>query len=523
MLRIAAAVGLLMAAALASAQQALLWGSLKPGPFPVGYSAQFQMDASRQFDPEYITDPLHPPVSRPRPILVAMWYPAVAKPGGFLRYREYLDLPKSSGFADRLAPFVRDTLAQETLGQRPEKLTKDELATFERFLATPTYAHRNAPTAKGRFPLVIYHPGLGGTYEDNSVLFEYLASNGFVVISSAYPVGSASHAYIDWDLERSLRDMDFLVHFAGGLSNVDSARVAAIGHSFGGQAVLAFGAEANTSLRAMVTLDSGMEVVNVTDPRFQKLKDRLDANVRKTRVPSLRFTQLNDEQHFDYLYPYLKYSPGYEATVGSVTHNDFLTHGAIGPALSPAKWPEMAKGKALRTSYDRICRHVLAFLQLTLKEDSQAHDFLTGSSKGEGLDRDFTLRFHPASPPPPTARQLLAIIETGGLDSAIALIRATKDEVETGGEGITGAGRALVEGGKLQLALGLYTQAAEIFPNSLMIFMNLGDAQILAGNKEQARAAYQKALRCIATEKFDDDSKQALRKQIEDKLAKLGS
>ena len=64
-------------------------------------------------------------------------------------------------------------------------MTPAEAAAFDRFLAAKTIAVKDAPAAVGRFPVVIYHPGLGGSYEDNSVLFEYLASHGYLVLSSA--------------------------------------------------------------------------------------------------------------------------------------------------------------------------------------------------------------------------------------------------------------------------------------------------------------------------------------------------
>ena len=46
---------------------------------------------------------------------------------------------------------------------------------------------------------------------------------------------------------------------------------------------------------------------------------------------------------------YLKFAPRYEATVASLGHNDYLTHGAIRPALMPEKWTDAKKARTAET------------------------------------------------------------------------------------------------------------------------------------------------------------------------------
>src|SRR5262249_59532476 len=71
-----AAVLTALASAPAVAQDPLLWGSLKPGPNAVGYRNLYRLDHTRQYDPEYVTDPMKPSAHRSRPIYIAVWYPA---------------------------------------------------------------------------------------------------------------------------------------------------------------------------------------------------------------------------------------------------------------------------------------------------------------------------------------------------------------------------------------------------------------------------------------------------------------
>ena len=146
-------------------------------------------------------------------------------------------------FARRLEPRMRDVVGQETTGTAPRPTTPAETRAFEQLLATKTFAVKDAPTANGRFPVVIYHPGTSGTYEDNSVLFEYLASHGYIVLSSAYPDPDASGVLIGGDMAGSFADLDFLVTFARTLPSADADRLGVMGHSYGAWVSFAWAAK----------------------------------------------------------------------------------------------------------------------------------------------------------------------------------------------------------------------------------------------------------------------------------------
>jgi hypothetical protein len=57
-----------------------------------------------------------------------------------------------------------------------------------------------------------------------------------------------------------------------GLAFADADRLTAMGHNYGGQAVLAWCAEPASSVAAMVTLDATIENVALDHPGFAKLK-----------------------------------------------------------------------------------------------------------------------------------------------------------------------------------------------------------------------------------------------------------
>ena len=140
-----------------------------------------------------------------------------------------------------------------------EKLTEEERAAWDGLLATPVFATLNVPAAAGKFPVVIYHPGLGGTFDDNAVACEYLASHGYVVLSSAYQAADSSILNINGDLDTSFDDLSFLLRYAATLPFADISKVAAMGHSYGAQAMLGWRAQPNSPLDAVVFLDSTVE------------------------------------------------------------------------------------------------------------------------------------------------------------------------------------------------------------------------------------------------------------------------
>ncbi len=99
-----AIVLLAVASTPAAAQDPLLWGSLKPGPHAVGYRSLFQLDHTREYDPDYLPDSAVPAAHKARPILICIWYPAQKTSAKPMEYRQYLEVSSDD---PRIAPFVK--------------------------------------------------------------------------------------------------------------------------------------------------------------------------------------------------------------------------------------------------------------------------------------------------------------------------------------------------------------------------------------------------------------------------------
>jgi hypothetical protein len=518
-----AASALFLALASAGAQEKLLWGELKPGAHAVGFRMLYVFDPTRQYDPPYEAAAARIQPSGPRPILIAQWYPAQRAAQPAMKCRDYLDVatadPLFRAFAVRLAPHMRDVVCDDIFTNKAAKLSPLESKAFERFLDCTTLARKDARPEKGRFPIVIYHPGLGGSLEDNSVLFEYLASHGFVVLSSAYPRLDASDLNIDWDLDRSLRDMDCLVRHAQGLPFADIDRLASMGHSYGAQAALAWRAEPASPVAAVVSIDSTVENVGIDYPGFTKLKSFLDARRGNIHAPLLRFASKKNEPKFATLEPYLKSAPRYEATVAGLEHNDYLTHGEVRDQLLPGRWHDVKDAAALRLSYQRVCEHILLFLDAYLNQSTGAHDSLRHSLKDQGPDGQFVLRFKAPDPLPPTARQLVQVIEQRGMPGAAALLRSIRPEI--GDSMLARAGTVLMEEGRTSDAAALFALSVEFFPTSALAQENLGNALAAGGDSAGAEAAYKKCLERIAGDStLFEAQRSMLRTRIQNRLKK---
>jgi hypothetical protein len=476
----------------APAQDPLLWGSLKPGPHAVGYRSLFRLDHTRQYDPEFVTDPTKPPAHKPRPILICIWYPAQKTDAKPMEYRQYLDAssdnPLITPFAKRLARHWVAVVSEETVGKEPAYRTPAETAAFERLLATKTFAVKDAPPAKGRFPVVIHHPGLSGVADDSSVLCEALASHGYVVFCSAYPNYYAEGVGISSDLHTSFRDLEFLLRYARDLPFADTDRLGAMGHSWGAIAVLHWAALPDSSLRAFVTLDSGFEHVSIEDCGIEPLMFHMKSNKGNIRAAALRFASTERKPNFDLLEPHLKFAPRYEAAVAGLTHNDYVTHGAIRPALMPEKWPD-PKGTR-RTGYDRLCRHVLLFFDATLKQQAAARASLEKSVRGEGLDDGFRLKFKPAAQAPPTQAQLASYLKEHGVEKTVGFIQSIPDRPT---ELVASAAFVLLKDHDAKAALPALRYVTKECPKVASYQVWLGQALGLTGDRAGARAAYRKA------------------------------
>jgi dienelactone hydrolase len=473
----------------------LLWGKLQSGPYAVGFKTYWRYDRARVYDPPYRANGTEVAV-HPRPMLVNIWYPArrtaAAKP---MLYREYLEVsskePFLRRFAARLVAFNRDVIRWEVLGKPLAALSVAEKQLMERLMQARTAAFRNATPSPGLFPVVVNHQGLGGAFEDNAVLFEWLASHGYVVANSAYQSENPAYLNIDGDLALSVKDMDFLVNELQSWPNADLQKIGAIGQSYGGQAVMAWRAESNSPVDALVSLDATLEYSPLGDPRRSRLMARLGQTDRMA-APMLLFAQKDRSPEFGHYDP-MKYADRYYVSVNHLLHNDFISHGAIGSELAPANRPNPPEPKAIRPTYEQVCRYTLQFFNAYLKQDRAAFAFLQAAAKKEiGDQSGLALRYRAAASLPPTAKQLTDLVLQQGVEKGLQLGRRFPGDLTE--DVLQQASYTLKELGKPSDAIAMLQLSAELHPDSAEAHELLADAWIGKGERVPAIEAYRKAV-----------------------------
>jgi dienelactone hydrolase len=235
------------------------------GPYPVGVTVLQWTDAGRG-------EPATPDAGDRRTVVAQLWYPAQRVAAGAPR-AQYLGRNRREA----------DTVAAAAAGY---------LGVPAFVLNGPPRAHSHAvfgaAPAAGRFPVVLFSPGLGGVRTQNTAWAEELAARGYLVAGVDHPYDSAAVVLADgrtvrtrvaaagdpdederrragWIAVRAA-DLSFVLTQLGRLDRgelpgpftgrLDTGRAAATGHSIGGAAALR-AAQWDSRFTAVIDLDGG--------------------------------------------------------------------------------------------------------------------------------------------------------------------------------------------------------------------------------------------------------------------------
>ncbi|MDT0622954.1 prolyl oligopeptidase family serine peptidase [Croceitalea vernalis] len=351
---------------------------LKAGKYQVGFKHYTVNDSTRtyrihnEFNNQLIM----------RPIPISIWYPAKIENSNSeqLTVLDYVEIFKEEEeWKDLPDYFLMDWFKH--LPNTPQN--KAHLSEKVNAFLNPTFL-------EGNFPVIVYASSYQASSIENFALFQYLASNGFVVISS--PSRGTDTRWLEGatakDMETQSRDVEFLLKEIHSYNNIDLEKVALMGFSFGGLSN-ATTVMKNKNISAVVSLD-GAERYN-----YPVLEKSPYFNLDKFSIPYIHFAQkeipkevltadkMSEELNYKFqLYDSLKNSNIYRYRFHDLTHSYFSCFGVL---FANRDKRQDKSDEKIMASYNLLCQHTLQFLNATLKNEKKAIDFIENRPVANGF------------------------------------------------------------------------------------------------------------------------------------------
>ena len=380
-MRLAILIVCLLLSTLSSGQTSIQKINLTAGEFNVGFRHYTINDSTRSYriHNEFNNQLIY------RPIPISIWYPATIEDSTSkqLTVLDYLEVLKEEEEWENLPDyFLLDWFPY--LWNTPEN--KAHLSEKVNAFADPEFID-------GHFPVVVYAPSYQASSIENFALFEYLASNGFVVISS--PSRGTDTRLLEGgttkDMETQSRDVEFLLNEIHSYKNIDSEKVALMGYSFGGLAN-AVTVMKNKNIRAIVSLD-GTErykyAVLEKSPYFDLDKFTIPyVHFAQKEIPEeiLNIDNIPAELNYKFqFYDSLKYSNAYSYRFHDLTHSYFSSFGVL---FANRDKRQDKSDDEIMTSYNLLSEHALQFLNATLKNDENSNAYIENSPDKNGFSEN---------------------------------------------------------------------------------------------------------------------------------------
>ncbi len=365
---------------LVTCQEHLKLPSIGQGEYNVGFKSLWAFDKERNYSLQI--DSLNTIECEKRPILVNIWYPTMEKNKSKMTYGDYLKIQgDSSCLSDisiKLIDYNREVLSREFFGKLYSKLEQTERDLYDDILNAKTTSILNAEKANGKYPLIIYHSGAASSYTDNFLMLEYLASNGFIVLGSAFQKGDGSTLNIDSDVD-SFKDIDFLIDYAISTGLVDVNNITLLGHSAGAQAIMKYQSTGNSKAKNLILLDTTQDNhslgLNYLWPFTTNVLDNqalFNNNILVFAEPTASFQLIEKLDKAKRTY----------VTVADLEHNEFISEGLIKRTLNLSS-DNSKEYENVKNKYQKVCEIILNYLKPEFylnKKELNGYDILIEES-----------------------------------------------------------------------------------------------------------------------------------------------
>lgn len=469
-----------------------------PGPHAVGFKIVQQYDRSRLYKTAIDRTTGEPAQGEtPRPLQTLIWYPA-ARGGKPVIYREYLETIATEDEFGRGAADVKrmtDARIADDGGPRRELVQREA--------ALPMHAVRDAAAEKGKFPLVVYAPGYNGTAIENADLCEYLASHGYVVMSTPSLGTHTRGISIDLEgLDTQAGDISYLIGYASTLPQVDAGKVAVTGFSWGGLANV-FAAARDQRIKALVSLDGSLRgYPQLVDGGKDAAKFVTPGRVP---VPLLflggrpRSIETAVRQKLGTSYSFMnemKYSDVYIVSFMPMSHGHFTSYGL---RMAEDNEFEEAPRADAELAHQWATRYVLNFLDAYLKSDGAGLAFINNKPAANQAPARmiFSDVRRKGTALPATIDGLVQRLASEGFDKAIPVydefarqtppFKLESYEIYAWGARLDGLTRPVQ-------SREIFRLGTHVYPEQSSMLDALGELQGKTGQVQEAIATYRKVL-----------------------------
>jgi len=465
-----------------------------PGPHGVGLRVVEQYDYTRTYRGRYdVVTGKAITGETARPVQTVVWYPAAQKAGKRVSYGDYANLNITADSFGLSAAEIGKAAAAR-LADAGNEIGAAQAAAE---LAAPMQAVRDAKPAAGKFPVVIYAPSFSAGAAENAELCEYLASHGYVVISSP-SMGATTRSMTDnlEGIETQAADIAFLVGYAHTLPQADLGKLAVAGFSWGGISNV-FLAARDSRVKALVNLDGSVrywpemiEQAKYVQPArvaipmlFLAQRPRSLEDVARRGKPVTSF--LNE----------MKYSDLYTVTLHPMEHLAFASESLH--MVSDKRFEEYSRAEAGQ-AYGWMSRYVLNFLNAYLLGQEQGKTFLNSTPKQNGVPAHMVSVVKAMSQgPAPTLETLSAEAAKSNfskVQEVFAAMRKRDPKFTIPEPVLNDWGYKLLRSGNGTAAIEILKLATVIYPESGNAFDSLAEAYEVSQDKAQAIENYQRSL-----------------------------
>lgn len=482
---------LLFLAQVTVAQTSLLDIDLEFGKHKVGFRHYTKTDSTRTYSRVYDYNNIN--IARPIPI--SLWYPVEGNRviGEPLKVLDYFEILKEE--------------------EEWEDLPNEQILNWfyypntsanQKHLAEQTAAYTHGEFGHQKFPVIVYAPSYQASSIENFALCEFLASHGYVVISS--PSRGTENRWFSnnnpKEMETQARDVEFLIAEAMHLPNSIEEKIAVMGFSFGGLSNV-ITQNRNKHVKGIVSLD-GTE-------RYQYglLSKSPFFHAKNIDVPYLHMAQkeipekvlkednidaaLNDEFQ---LYDSLSKSQAYQLKFNNLTHSYFSSLGVL---FADRDSRQDKSDTEIMESYKLVSNYALNFLNAVLKNDKTSLKFMTNKPSANGIAAGL-IGYKTKEP----AKEQLTFQDFNELASGknyenlAQLYESLKKDhpaFEIPEANLNTLGLQLVFNPKTsQQGIDVFLFATRLYPNSANLFDSLAEGYLYMDKKEKAIESFEKSL-----------------------------